>query len=73
MSPVTNGNGSAVQTFGLTRHFGGLVAVDGIDLSIPRGELFSLLGPNGAGKTTTIKMLCCLLRPTRGHRHHYGS
>jgi ABC-2 type transport system ATP-binding protein len=66
MSPVTNGNGSAVQTFGLTRHFGGLVAVDGIDLSIPRGELFSLLGPNGAGKTTTIKMLCCLLRPTRG-------
>jgi len=42
------------------------VAVNGIDLSINRGELFSLLGPNGAGKTTTINMLCCLLKPTRG-------
>jgi ABC-2 type transport system ATP-binding protein len=43
-----------------------LTAVDGIDLSVAPGELFSLLGPNGAGKTTTIKMLCCLLRPTGG-------
>jgi len=42
------------------------VAVNGIDLSINKGELFSLLGPNGAGKTTTINMLCCLLKPTRG-------
>ncbi len=42
------------------------MAVNGIDLSINRGELFSLLGPNGAGKTTTINMLCCLLKPTRG-------
>jgi ABC-2 type transport system ATP-binding protein len=42
------------------------VAVNGIDLNINRGELFSLLGPNGAGKTTTINMLCCLLKPTRG-------
>ena len=45
---------------------GEFVAVDGIDLAVREGELFSLLGPNGAGKTTTIKMLCCLLRPTRG-------
>jgi ABC-2 type transport system ATP-binding protein len=66
MSPDTNGNVSAVQTCALSRHFGGLVAVDGIDLSIAHGELFSLLGPNGAGKTTTIKMLCCLLQPTGG-------
>ena len=42
------------------------MAVNGIDLSINKGELFSLLGPNGAGKTTTINMLCCLLKPTRG-------
>ncbi len=42
------------------------MAVNGIDLSINRGELFSLLGPNGAGKTTTINMLCCLLKPTKG-------
>jgi ABC-2 type transport system ATP-binding protein len=55
-----------IETFNLTRHFNGLVAVDGIDLKIGEGELFSLLGPNGAGKTTTIKMLCCLFRPTEG-------
>ena len=50
---------NAIEVQGLTRVFGDLRAVDGIDLSIRRGELFSLLGPNGAGKTTTIKMLCC--------------
>ena len=66
MSPATNGNHAAVQTLGLSMHFGSFVAVDGVDLSIARGELFSLLGPNGAGKTTTIKMLCCLLKPTSG-------
>lgn len=56
----------AVQTFKLTKEFDGLVAVNGVDLQIKKGELFSLLGPNGAGKTTTIKMLCCLLKPTKG-------
>ena len=57
---------NAVQTFKLTKKFNGLVAVNGVDLEIKKGELFSLLGPNGAGKTTTIKMLCCLLKPTKG-------
>jgi len=57
---------NAVQTFKLTKQFDGLVAVNSIDLEIKKGELFSLLGPNGAGKTTTIRMLCCLLKPTRG-------
>ncbi len=57
---------NAVQTFKLTKEFDGLVAVNGIDLEIKQGELFSLLGPNGAGKTTAIRMLCCLLKPTRG-------
>jgi ABC-2 type transport system ATP-binding protein len=56
----------AIETSGLTRRFGDLVAVDGVDLSIGDGELFSLLGPNGAGKTTTIRMLCGLLRPSSG-------
>jgi ABC-2 type transport system ATP-binding protein len=56
----------AIEVVGLTRAFGAFVAVDGLDLRVRRGELFSLLGPNGAGKTTTIKMLCCLLRPTGG-------
>lgn len=46
--------------------FGSLVAVDGIDLTVYRGELFALLGPNAAGKTTTIRMITGLIRPTSG-------
>jgi ABC-2 type transport system ATP-binding protein len=68
------GNGSdaprrgagTIEASELTRAFGRRKAVDGLDLSVRRGELFSLLGPNGAGKTTTIRMLCCLLRPSGG-------
>ena len=56
----------AIQTYQLTKIFNSLVAVDGIELNIKKGELFALLGPNGAGKTTTINMLCCLLKPTNG-------
>lgn len=48
------------------KEFGSKVAVRNISLSIPRGELFCMLGPNGAGKTTTMKLLCGLLRPSRG-------
>jgi len=65
MNPAA-GDPPAIETSSLTRRFGDFVAVDGIDLTVGRGELFSLLGPNGAGKTTTIKMLCCLLQPTGG-------
>jgi ABC-2 type transport system ATP-binding protein len=50
----------------LTKRYGGLVAVDGLDLEVADGELFGFLGPNGAGKTTTIKMLVGLLRPSSG-------
>lgn len=63
---------NAVQTFKLTKEFDGLVAANGIDLVIKRGELFSLLGPNGAGKTTAIRMLSCLLKPTRGSASIFG-
>ena len=56
----------AIQTTGLTKQYGKLTAVDGLDLEIRQGELFALLGVNGAGKTTTIKMLTCLTRPTAG-------
>lgn len=56
----------AIQTSNLTKVFGSLIAVDGINLEIKKGELFAFLGPNGAGKTTTISMLCCLLKPTSG-------
>ena len=54
----------AIKTVGLTKKYKNLTAVDGLDLSVERGELFSLLGVNGAGKTTTIKMLSCLTKPT---------
>jgi ABC-2 type transport system ATP-binding protein len=66
MSGATKSDSVAIQTSSISRTFGELTAVDGVDLSVEQGELFSLLGPNGAGKTTTIKMLCCLLRPTGG-------
>jgi ABC-2 type transport system ATP-binding protein len=57
---------AAVVTRGLRKTFGDLVAVEGLDLTIARGEVFGLLGPNGSGKTTTIRMLCGLLTPTAG-------
>jgi ABC-2 type transport system ATP-binding protein len=56
----------AVTTDGLTKHFGDLVAVDGIDLHVESGTVMSLLGPNGAGKTTTVRMLATLSKPTSG-------
>ena len=76
----------AVELVGLTKRFIGralegngrravrqeIVAVDGVDLEIPRGEIFGLLGPNGAGKTTTIRMLCTLLVPSGGTARVWG-
>ncbi|HSN13794.1 MAG TPA: ATP-binding cassette domain-containing protein, partial [Anaeromyxobacteraceae bacterium] len=56
----------AIHTRGLRKVFGGVVAVDGLDLDIPRGQILGLLGANGSGKTTTIRMLCGLLEPTAG-------
>ena len=56
----------AVVTRGLRKTFGTLVAVEGLDLTIDRGQVFGVLGPNGSGKTTTIRMLCGLLAPTAG-------
>ena len=60
------GAGPAVVTRALRKEFGELVAVESLDLTIRRGEVFGLLGPNGSGKTTTIRMLCGLLVPTSG-------
>ena len=55
-----------VRAVSLTRTFGEVVAVDGIDLEVARGDLFGFLGPNGAGKTTTLRLLTGLLHPTSG-------
>jgi ABC-2 type transport system ATP-binding protein len=57
---------AAIETHGLTKRFGQLLAVDSLDLSVESGSIFGLLGPNGAGKTTTIRMLTTLLEPTSG-------
>ena len=56
----------AIRIENLTKKYKDTIAVDGINLNIKEGELFSLLGVNGAGKTTTIKMLSCLVKPTDG-------
>ena len=56
----------AIKTQGLTKKFKDVIAVDNLNLTIKKGELFSLLGVNGAGKTTTIRMLSCLTQPTAG-------
>jgi len=55
-----------IEATNLTRKFGALTAVDGLDLSIEEGEIFGLVGPDGAGKTTTLRMLCGLIDPTQG-------
>jgi ABC-2 type transport system ATP-binding protein len=55
-----------IDTDSLTRTFGNLTAVDNLTLNIQKGEVFGFLGPNGAGKTTTIRMLACLIAPTKG-------
>jgi len=56
----------AIRARGLTRRFGDLVAVDHVDLSVPRAQVYGFLGPNGSGKSTTLRMLCGLLTPTEG-------
>ena len=61
-----NQNGPAVVIENLTKRFGDFVAVDQVNLTVERGEIFGFLGPNGAGKSTTIRILCGLLAPTEG-------
>jgi ABC-2 type transport system ATP-binding protein len=57
---------AVIRTAGLTRRYGELVALSGLDLEVDRGEVFGYLGPNGAGKTTTIRILLDLIHPTSG-------
>lgn len=58
--------GSAIRADNLRKRYGGTVAVDGLGLTVPRGQFFGLLGPNGSGKTTTVHMLSTLIRPSSG-------
>lgn len=62
----------AIKCEGLRKEYRDTIAVDGLDLAVEDGELFSLLGVNGAGKTTTVKMLSCLTQPTGGDAYLYG-
>jgi len=63
---------NAIEIQKLTKRYGALTAVDHLDLTIPKGELFALLGINGAGKSTTIRMLCGLSRPDEGDARLLG-
>lgn len=58
--------GLAIRARGLTKDFGNVIAVNKLDLDVPKGRIYGFLGPNGSGKSTTIRMLCGLLTPTAG-------
>jgi len=60
-------NDAVIDVVGLVKRFGDRTVVDGLDLTVARGEICGFLGANGSGKTTTIRMLCGLLRPDGGH------
>jgi len=61
-----------IETKNLTKHFGQVKALDGLNLSIKKGEIFGYIGPNGAGKSTTIRLLLDLIRPTSGSATIFG-
>jgi ABC-2 type transport system ATP-binding protein len=73
MSPGLASSGLAIASAGLTKRFrGGQVAVDHVDLAVPRGSVYGFLGPNGSGKTTTIRMLLGLAHATSGSAELLG-
>jgi len=62
----------AIRAVGLSKRYGGVDALKGLDLEVAPGEVLGYLGPNGAGKTTTIRLLLGLIRPTRGRAEIFG-
>src|SRR6266850_5583536 len=60
------GSRAMLELKGLSKHFGGVRAVDGLDLNVPRGEVFGLIGPNGSGKSTVVNLVCGLFPVTAG-------
>jgi ABC-2 type transport system ATP-binding protein len=72
-SPSTTGGlEPAIATDRLVKRYGATVALDGLTMTVPRGEVFGFLGPNGAGKTTAVKLLLGLTRPTSGEARVLG-
>ncbi|MGH3309027.1 MAG: ATP-binding cassette domain-containing protein [Streptomyces sp.] len=72
-SPAGPAGAHVIETRGLSKRYrGGQLAVDGLDLAVPRGSVFGFLGPNGSGKTTTIRMLLGLIEATDGSAHLLG-
>src|ERR671924_1674096 len=65
-------NGTAILVEGLTKRFGDVVALDGIDFEVPTSSVFGLLGPNGAGKTTAVRILATVLAPDGGRAEVLG-
>ncbi|MFQ6111499.1 MAG: ABC transporter ATP-binding protein [Nitrospinota bacterium] len=65
-------DGLVLRTERLTKHFGGLSALQDVDFNMPGGELRAIIGPNGAGKTTFFNLLCGILHPTRGRVYFEG-
>jgi ABC-2 type transport system ATP-binding protein len=61
-----------IETYQLRKSYRQAVAVDGLDLLVPQGQISGFLGPNGSGKTTTIKMLLGMVRPTAGEGFVFG-
>ena len=62
----------AIEAHGLVKRFDGFTAVDGVDISVPKGSIYGVLGPNGAGKTTTLRMLLGIIDPDAGTRRVLG-
>ena len=70
--PVEPGRAPAVLARGLSKHYGAIAALDGVDLEVPAGQFVLLLGPNGAGKSTLLRLLATLIRPTSGTLRLHG-
>ena len=73
LSRTASAGGEVLRVTGLAKHFGGLKALDGVDLVVQRGSVHALIGPNGSGKSTFINVLTGLYRPTAGHIQFAGA
>jgi heme ABC exporter ATP-binding subunit CcmA len=71
--PEPAGAPAALRAEGVTRRFGRLMALRGVELEVPAGQVLAIFGPNGAGKTTFLRILACVLRPTSGRVRVHGA